>query len=167
MEELVKRAKNKDEEAFDEIILMIEKEMYLIARTKLNNDEDIADVMQETILACYKNIQKLKDNSLFKTWTIRILINECNKLYKKRKNKIISIDEIELKDENYNDNNLSFQILIKNLNEEEKTILTLYYCSQYTTKEISKILKIKENTIKSKLLRAKNKLKNEYGGKAI
>lgn len=167
MEELVKRAKNKDEEAFDEIILMIEKEMYLIARTRLSNDEDIADVMQETILICFKNIQKLKDNSLFKTWTIRILINECNKLYKKRKKKFVSINEIELKDENYNEDNISFQILIKNLNEDERTILTLYYCSQYTTKEISNILKIKENTIKSKLLRAKNKLKNEYGGKAI
>ena len=42
MEELVKRAKNNDEEAFDEIILSIEKEMYLIAKARLNSDDDIA-----------------------------------------------------------------------------------------------------------------------------
>ena len=71
---------------------------------------------------------------------------------------------IELKDEKDNDNNLSFHILIRNLNQEEKTILTLYYCSQYTTREIADILKIKENTIKSKIIRAKNKLKTEYEG---
>ena len=40
----------------------------------------------------------------------------------------------------------------------------MYYCSQYTTREIADILKIKENTIKSKIIRAKNKLKTEYEG---
>ncbi|MFQ9264814.1 MAG: RNA polymerase sigma factor [Clostridia bacterium] len=166
MEELVERAKKNDEQAFDEIILMMEKEMYLVARSKLNNDDDISDAIQETIIICFKNIIKLKDNSLFKTWIIRILINECNKIYKKKKKNIISLDsnEIELKDEKDNDNNLSFHILIRNLNQEEKTILTLYYCSQYTTREIADILKIKENTIKSKIIRAKNKLKTEYEG---
>lgn len=167
MEELVERAKNKDESAFDEIILMMEKEMYLIAKTRLNNDDDTADAIQETILLCFKNIHKLKDNALFKTWAIRILINECNKIYKKTKRKAISIEEseINIKDENYNDGNLSFHILIRNLSKEEKTILTLYYCSKYTTSEIADILKIKENTIKSKITRAKNKLRNEYRGK--
>ena len=49
MEELVQKAKNNNEEAFDEIILSIEKEMYLIARARLNSDDDIADAIQETI----------------------------------------------------------------------------------------------------------------------
>lgn len=110
MEELVERAKNKDEEAFDKIVLLIEKEMYLIAKTRLKDDDDIADAMQETILKCFKNIHKLKDSSLFKTWAIRILINECNTIYKKKKRSYISLDanEIEIKDENDNYANLSF-----------------------------------------------------------
>ena len=166
MEELVKRAKNNDEEAFDEIILSIEKEMYLIAKARLNSDDDIADAMQEAILSCYKNIHKLRDNSLFKSWAIRILINKCNDIYKRRKRNIVSIekDNIEIEDKTNDESNLSFYILIRSLNEEEKTILTLYYYFKYTTKEISKILKINENTIKSKIIRAKNKLKKEYGG---
>ena len=169
MEELVERAKLKEEQAFDKIILMVEKEMYAIARNKLNNDDDIADAMQETILKAFKNIHKLRDASLFKTWIIRILINECNRMYKKRKKNIISLDEndLDVKDETYNADNLSFQILIKNLNSEEKIILTLYYYSQYTTKEISKILRVNENTIKSKIIRAKKKLKKEYGGETL
>ncbi len=166
MEELVKRAKNGDDTAFDELILSIKKELYLIAKTKLNNDDDIADCISETILITYKNIKKLKRNEFFKTWIIRILINECNKFYKKNAKKSISIDDNDLEnylvsEENF-DNNLSFDIVIKDLEPDEKLILTLFYCSGYTTKEISKIIKKNENTIRSKISRAKNKLKKKY-----
>lgn len=164
VEELVEKAKNKDNEAFDKLILMMEKEMYLISKARLHSEDDIADAMQETILKAYKHIHKLRDNSLFKTWIIRILINECNTIYKKRNTISLDDNNMEIKDENNNNDKLSFYILIKNLTEEERTILTLYYYSKYTTKEISNILKIKENTIKSKIIRAKNKLRNEHGG---
>lgn len=168
MEELVKKAKNNDEKAFDELILLIEKELYLIAKTKLKNDDDIADAIQETILKCFQNIHKLRDIKLFKTWTIKILINECNKIYRKKEKYKISIEDNEIEkyiklEEKY-DENIEFNILIKNLETEEKLILTLYYCSGYTTKEISKILKRKENTIRSKMTRAKNKLKKQLEG---
>ena len=43
-------------------------------------------------------------------------------------------------------------------------ILTLYYCSGYSTKDIGKILKMKESTVRSKMFRAKEKLKNQYEG---
>ena len=168
MEELVARAKKKDEKAFDELILSVKKEMYLIAKTKLKNEEDIADAIQESIYYCYKNLKKLKKNKLFKTWLIRILINECNKFYNQKSKNNVSFEETEA--ENYiglEDNsfsNIGFDILIRNLKEDEKMIMTLYYYSQYSTKEISKILKINEGTIRSKLSRAKNKLKNQYEG---
>lgn len=168
MEELVKKARNNDEKAFDELILLIEKELYLIAKTKLKNDDDIADAIQETILKCFQNINKLRDIKLFKTWTIKILINECNKIYRKKEKYKISIEDNEIEkyiklEEKY-DENIEFNILIKKLETEEKLILTLYYCSGYTTKEISKILKRKENTIRSKMTRAKNKLRKQLEG---
>lgn len=168
MEELVKRAKNNDEKAFDELIISIEKELYLIAKTKLKNDDDIADAIQETILKCFQNIHKLRDSKLFKTWTIKILINECNRIYHKKEKYKISLEDKEIEkyiksEENY-DENVEFSILIRNLESEEQLILTLYYCSGYTTKEISKILKKNENTVRSKITRAKNKLKKQLEG---
>lgn len=168
MEELVARAKQKDEKAFDELILSVKKEMYLIAKTKLKNEEDIADILQETIYYCYKNLKKLKNNKLFKTWLIRILINECNKFYKQKNKNNMSFEEKEIENyigiEDNSLNNIGFDILIRNLKEDEKIIMTLYYYSQYSTREISKILKIKEGTVRSKLSRAKNKLKYQYEG---
>ena len=62
---------------------------------------------------------------------------------------------------NDEDGNIEFEFLIRNLSSEEKLLLTLYYCSKYTIKEISSITKIKENTIKGKLARARNKIRNQ------
>lgn len=171
MEELVEKAKKKDDEAFNELIMKMEKEMYLIARTRLKNEDDIADSIQETILSCYKNLRKLKDNSSFKSWLIKILINECNNIYRKKARKNISLDDDDNKIDNYikteDEQNIGFEILIKDLDAEEQLILTLYYYSKYTTKEISKILKRNENTIKSKIIRARNKLRNQLEGENI
>ena len=168
MEELVERAQKNDEQAFNELILKVQKEMYLIAKSKLKDEEDIADAIQETILACYKNLKKLRDNKLFKTWLIRILINECNDIHRKRKKNSISYDENEcenyIKSEEETFKNMGFDVLIRDLKEDEKMILTLYYCSGYSTKDIGKILKMKESTVRSKMFRAKEKLKNQYEG---
>lgn len=168
MEKLVERAQKNDEQAFNELILKVQKEMYLIAKSKLKDEEDIADAIQETILACYKNLKKLRDNKLFKTWLIRILINECNDIHRKRKKNPISYDENEcenyIKSEEETFENMGFDVLIRDLKEDEKMILTLYYCSGYSTKDIGKILKMKESTVRSKMFRAKEKLKNQYEG---
>lgn len=167
MEELVEKAK-KEDEAFDKLILLIEKELYFIAKTRLKNEDDIADAIQDTILACYKNLKKLRNNAFFKTWAIKILINKCNDIYKKRKNNI-SFEDNEV--ENYikieDEINIGFEMLIKDLDHEEQLILKLYYYSKYTTKEISKILKKNENTIKSKIIRARNKIRNQLEGEVI
>lgn len=83
MEELVEKAKKNDENAFNELIYLTQNEMYLIAKSRLKNEDDIADAIQETIIACYKNLRKLRNSSFFKTWLVKILINECNKIYKR------------------------------------------------------------------------------------
>lgn len=164
MEELVEKAKNNDKEAFSKLIMQIKKELYLIAKTKLKNDDDIGDAIQETIYKSYKNIRKLRDNSLFKAWIIKILMNECNNIYKKRSKYNISYEDNEMEKyiiDNEKPDNMGFEMLIKDLDSEEKLILTLYYCSKYTVQEISKIAKINENTIKSKMVRARNKIKKK------
>lgn len=165
MEELIEKAKNKDKEAFTELILDMQKELYCIAKMKLQNEEDICDIIQETMLSAFKDINKLKENKYFKTWIIKILINKCNKMY--RKQRWMSLEENEsynyIVQEDKNDK-IDFDILIKDLSNQEKTIMTLYYYLGYTTKEISKILNIREGTIRSKISRAKIKIKNQYKG---
>ncbi len=57
--------------------------MYKVAKAILKNDEDVADAMQDTILDCWEKIHTLRHAEYFKTWLIRILINNCNIIYNK------------------------------------------------------------------------------------
>ena len=160
MYELIKRAKSGEKKAFDELLLKYKSDLYKVARAKLSNVEDIAEVFQETACSAYKYINKLKEEKYFKTWITRILINKCNNHYKKKKYvKEVSFKEIEsltVVDDYYGDS--EFGNIIESLKSEEKLILTLYYGQKYTTKEIAKMLKTNENTIKTKIRRAKKKL---------
>lgn len=170
MEELLSKAILGDKEAFTNIILEYEQEMYKIARMRLKNDYDICEAMQSTMILAYKHIKKVKNINFFKTWIVRILINECKKIYKKNKNHILFEDsEIENFVEVRNDydqinSELTFNSLLETLDYEERQIMMLYYGLGFCIKEISAILHINENTVKTKMRRAKIKLKKEYEG---
>lgn len=172
MEKLIEQARQGNQEAFTELILLIQNDLYRIAKTRLNNDDDISDAIQETIIKAYKKLKKLKDNSKFKSWIIKILINECNLIYKKQKKQINICnkveDDISLDIENdfmYGLNSrLNFELLINKLDYEERLIVTLFYNSLYSCNEISGILNLNINTVKSKLRRAKEKIKVYYKG---
>ncbi len=170
MEELIKKAQKGDTEAFTQIVLELENELYKIAKTRLTNESDIQDAIQETMIETFKSIKKLRDQKKLKKWLIKILINKCNRIYKKKYKKDISIDEYNL--ENYiilNDyknieDDLDFYRLIKILKYEERIIIILYYMEQYTVSEIKTILGINENTIRTHLFRARQKIKDNYKG---
>ena len=58
LEELIVRAQDGDEEAFTELILNISDDLYKIAKTRIKNEEDISDAIQETMIETYKSIKK-------------------------------------------------------------------------------------------------------------
>ena len=152
-------------EAFSNLIIRFEQDLYRIASIRLKNADDIDDVIQMTIEQTLKNIKKLKNPQYIKTWIIKILINNCNAIYKRKRYKMEYNENIELNVKSDNDDvnsKLDFYILIKNLNEKEKLAITLYYSENLTTKEISKILKEPESTIRNRISRAINKLRNKY-----
>ena len=176
MKALVDRAKKGDKKAFLELIEPLEKKIYIIAKSKINNVEDVKDVIQETLLLSFKNIKKLKDNTKFDAWIITILLNTCKKYYKSRKNIIhVPIEEnsevIDHQDdyEQLNSNIDFFKYLNLLSDDTDKEIFILFYSNDYTTRQISEILNINENTVKTKLKRSRNKVQkyiergNNYG----
>ena len=80
MNELIEKAKQGCIESFEKLILYYQQDLYRIAKIRLNTNDDISDAIQNTIINIYKNLKKLKNNTYFKTWIIKILINECNKI---------------------------------------------------------------------------------------
>lgn len=163
MKELVEKAKNGDEKAFIELIISINDYLYKIARTRLYCQDDIEDAIQDTILSAFCYIKRLKNPEFFKTWIIKILINNCNKIYKNKSKNDVHYEDYLLKsytnEQNEFESNIDFYILLKNLNYNERIVIVLYYGLGYKIKEISKILEINENTIKSRLARGKEKIK--------
>lgn len=164
MDELILKAKDGDKASFSKLMLQIKDELYKIAKVRLKNDDDVFDAIQETMLVAYKSLKKLKHNQYFKTWTIKILINECNKIYNFKSGKVLCSYEEMLDNKNAytNDNTeekLNFEFICNKLNKEDGTIILLYYMENYTDKEIGTILNINESTVRTKRTRAKEKIK--------
>ena len=85
MKSLVKRAQRGDDQAFVELIEENKQAMYKVAIGILKNDSDAADAIQESILTCYEKLKELKKAQYFKTWLLRILINNCNQMLREQK----------------------------------------------------------------------------------
>lgn len=171
MEELVVRSKNGDEKAYTQLMLAIKNDLYKICKTRIASDDDIDDIIQDTMIQTFKSIKKLKDNTKFKSWIVTILINNCNKLYKeKQKIKLITNkfsykqNDREILIENNmikSEDDMNFYQLLDHLKYEEKVVIILYYSEKFKINEISKILHINENTVKTRIYRAKEKIKEK------
>lgn len=154
----IKLAKKGDKNAFINLIENNKASMYRIAVSILNNPQDIEDAFQNTIIKAYEGIIYLKKNEYFKTWLIRILINECNGILRTNK-KIIPMEEIQDTREAADEfSKLELTSAIAALPEDLKLVTTLFYFEDIPQKDISKLLNIPEGTVRSKLSRARNKL---------
>ena len=164
MEDLIIKAKAGDKEAFIELICEIRHDLYKIARMRLSCEADI----EENIIKAFKSIKKLKKINSYKSWITKILINECNKIYKIRKKNQISYENLKLDDflctdtNNKSDDEAEFYYLLEGLNYNERMVIILFYMEDYPIKEIAKLMKTNENTIKTRLKRAKDKIKVKY-----
>ena len=159
---LVKKAKKGDGEAFVSLVKQYEDVLYRTASRLLNNDEDVADAMQDTIISAYEKLHTLKNDEYFNTWICKILINKCNSLLNKNKN-VSVIDEnllIQKRDDEFQ--KIELEDALNSLNEVYRLALILYYIVGLNVKEISEFLKEPEGTIKSRLSRAKSILRNNY-----
>ena len=79
---LIEDAKNKNPDAFEQLIQTQLQRMYRVAISMLHNEEDAADAIQETVLKCWQKIGQLKSEEYFGTWLTRILINQCKDILK-------------------------------------------------------------------------------------
>ena len=158
MEALVTAAKNGDKEAFVQLIRMNKQSMYKVAWVYLRDEQDIADALQNTILSCYEKIHGLREAKYFKTWIIRILINECKDILGQRNHGTelenfaegVYCEELDV---------CEWKQLLLCLDEESQKIVELYYFDEFSVKEIGTILEMNSNTVSTKLSRARAKLK--------
>ncbi len=157
---MVSQAKKGDKDVFLSLIDENRLSIYRVARGILNNKEDIEDALQNTIIKSYEKIGTLKKDEFFKTWIIRILINECNLILRRNK-KTMFLDKLE-NEESYSDDygNIELTSVVNSLSEDLRITTVLYYFEDMSTKEISEMLNIAEGTVRSRLARAREKLRD-------
>lgn len=160
--ELVLRAMKQDKDAFVTLIDQQRGSMYKVAKTILKKEEDIADAMQETILDGWEKIYTLRKPEYFRTWLIRILINNCNAIYR-QKSKIILNNEIILEETTDADYaSVEWQEMMHSLNEKQRIVVELYYVEQFKIREIANILHISQSAVKSRLQAARKAIEEYY-----
>lgn len=156
---LVRKSKKGNNIAFSTLIKNYEKDLYKVAIAITKNEDDALDCIQETILQSYISIKNLKNDEYFKTWLIKILINKCNELLKKNK-KRLNIDATITGNSQIEDaDKIDIRDSIDSLDDELKILIVLYYYEDMSINDISEVLNIPQGTIKSRLSRARNKLK--------
>lgn len=159
---LVKRSIKGDADAFLELMEMHSLSMYKVARGILDNDEDASDAIQDTILICYEKIHTLKNPKYFKTWMIRILINECNKIHRHYSNFSRTEELPEIPGQDMSIAEFEFKEMLGRLDETYRLIVLLYYVEGFSVADIASILNMNQNTVKTRLARARIRLKEEY-----
>lgn len=179
---LVERAKRGDVEAFEQLIGQYEKKVFNEAYRLTNNRDDASDIAQEAFVRVYTSLSEFRGESSFATWLQRIVRNACYDEYRKRqRQRSVSLDESVAVEDGALTRQLAdaadgpeqalervetqrvVQESINQLEEEYRTVLVMRDIQGYAYNEISELLGINLGTVKSRLNRARNALKEKLG----
>lgn len=138
-----------------------ERRLYRVARTMLSSDADCEDAVQEALLKAWSQLDTLREEAYFETWLIRILINECRSLWRRRRGGEAELPE-NLTQAAADDASPVFDALMA-LPEKHRIALELRYVEGYRTREIAKLLGISESAVKWRLGKGRELLKKELG----
>lgn len=151
-----------DAHTFAQMYETVYIDLYRFALCLMKNKQDAEDAVGEAVLKAYENIRKLKDENAFKSWIFTITANTCkNRLKEAAKRKSESIEEVFINTPSEEiDYGMSVDVrrAFTVLNEEEQTIIGLSVFGGYNSKEIGQMLGLKDNTVRSKKVRALEKM---------
>jgi RNA polymerase sigma-70 factor (ECF subfamily) len=175
---LLEKARQGDAEAFEKLIEAYQKKVFNIALRMLGNYDDACDIAQEVFIRAFKSIKDFREQAMFSTWIYKIATNACLDELRRRKNRVfISIDEeVKLEegdlkrqieddkpspDIEVEQNEMREEInkAISELSEEHRVVIVLRDIQGFTYEEIAKITKCPEGTVKSRINRARQALK--------
>jgi len=156
---LVMAAQDGDAEAMEKLVCQWYKKLWQYV-FRLTSDSHAAwDISQQCWLEIIKGLRKLNDPAYFKAWAYKIATNKSmDWLKNKCKNQHISLDSVEIDCHQKNDDS-QVKELIQRLKNDSRAVLSLYYFEQLSISEISVALNIPQGTVKSRLFKARDELK--------
>lgn len=178
--ELVEKAIIGDESAITELYNQTYQTSYSIAVSIIKDENEAFDILQESYISAFKNLEKLQDKSKFNSWLNHIVSNKCKDYFRKKKPDFLADNtyssdegeiEVELEDKNltfspednmdYSETKRIIAEMLNNLPDDQRMVILMYYMQDMSIKEIAEILDVSENTVKSRMNYGKKKLKTQ------
>jgi len=145
---------------FDEFSDMV----YKIAFVRVSQSSDADDVFQEVFLRLVKHASRLRSREHAKAWLIRCTINCCNSHHRNAwQKKTVGIEDDIYPGQYPGQKDLGYEHIelldaVRSLTPEHREVIHLFYYEGYSGKEIADLLDTNENTVKSRLRRARQEL---------
>ena len=180
---LVAAAKAGDLSAFETLVSRYERKIFRLTQNITQNREDAEDAMQEAFLKAFEHLGEFEGNSRFYTWLVRIAVNQALMKLRRRRPNVVSLDdEIDTGEdmmprdvedwgpspiERYEQTELSgiLSRVISELDPPFRIVFQLRDIEQLSTEETAEALGLSVPAVKSRLLRARLKLRqklNQY-----
>src|SRR5437016_5755935 len=178
-QELVKRTQSGDASAFDQLVIKYTPRLYGLVYNMTSNHEDTNDLLQDIFSKAYKAIRGFRGKSSFYTWIHSIAVNMSLNFLKKRGRRFqLSLDDVDSSIQNDKEflestatsspvREADLSELQRRLNEammklsdEHRAVVTMFHIQGMPHAEISKILRVSEGTVRSRLFYANRQLQN-------
>ncbi len=175
--ELIQHTLDGDEKAFATLVNKYQKQVHALAWQKIGDFHIAQEITQDTFLTAYQKLATLTNHNCFVGWLYVITNRKCIAWHRKKKPQPQSLETtnpVELEEVYYSNYMTSkreeaanrkqralVRKLLSKLQESEKTVVTMYYIAEMTCEEIGKFLGVSPNTVRSRLHRARNKMKKE------
>ncbi len=175
--ELIQRTLDGDQTAFTRLVEKYQKGIHALAWRKIGDFHIAQEITQDTFLRDYERLRTLKDPNRFPGWVYVIASHLCTEWHRKKKYPIQSLETTDIAEidkvshsqymaekrdiETAETHQEIVKKLLSKLPESERTVMVLHYLGEMTYEGISKMLGVSQNTIKSRLNRARNRLKKE------
>ena len=174
---LIRKVLDGDQEAFAELVALHEKQVYNLCLRMTGHPEDARDLAQEAFLKAWRGLRFYKFESSFSTWLYRLTSNVCIDFLRQQKRRgtvslVVSDEEgeeteLEAPDPEplpeqqviQQENQRIVAAAMDELEEEFRLALTLRVVDELSYEEIGEILDLKPGTVKSRIARARIKLK--------
>ena len=165
MEEAVRRAARGDAEAFETIVQPELADLRRLATAIVLDRELADDVVQDSLVAAWRGIGRLRDPAGFRTWLRRIVINRARNAIRRPRtlrlvNAVWPVDPQTGSDPSGEwTDAIALETAMRELNPDQRVCAALYYLEQRQVAEIAQLLGIPEGTVNSRLHTARARLR--------
>ncbi|MBP3939102.1 MAG: sigma-70 family RNA polymerase sigma factor [Clostridia bacterium] len=156
------------DEDYIETVKRNNQRIYLIALSFTKSQADAEDILQNVFLKLWKHPKEFEDELHIDKWLTAVCINESKNYIKSpfRTKRSSYIDE-SIQEDFKSIKNLDLFNTVMSLPKKERTVIHLFYYEDMSVKEIARVLKIKESSVKTRLCRARKNIKNILGDEWI